>query len=183
MILIDDCKRLNIEYNEVHRAKKILTEDEIIRKIGGSDKTDGSCSSLALAYMGNKIGYDIIDFRGGKSREIFARGDNVAIISNALKGIKEYNDTGLLAAINLLKVEDGKEYYFAVAWYAAIVRKNNGILEYLELQSKKEDLGWHNLDNAELIKRFGFTKEILLILQIILLKLLYLKKTMLSQNY
>ncbi len=36
------------------------------RRLGGGDMTDGgSCFSLALAYIGNIKGYDVLDFRDG----------------------------------------------------------------------------------------------------------------------
>ena len=42
---------LIITYNEIE-AK------DIIKNLGGLDKTKGSCSSVALAYVGNKGGYN-----------------------------------------------------------------------------------------------------------------------------
>ena len=53
-------------------------------------------------------------------------------------------------------MEPGKDYYFACGQHAAIVRNNNGRVEYLELQSHDPNRnGWHALNNNELEHRFG----------------------------
>ena len=57
----------------------------------------------------------------------------------------------------MLNVEKGKEYYLSVGKHAAIVRKTeDGILQYLELQSSKEN-GWKDFsENVRdtLLQRF-----------------------------
>ena len=63
-------KELNdakIDYLPVEKLETPLTDDEIISKVGGGDLTKGSCSSAAFAYIGNKCGYDVTDFRGDDS--------------------------------------------------------------------------------------------------------------------
>ena len=62
----------NVKYNEAKLLKKSLSTDKIVERLGGGDKTEGSCSSLAFAYIGNKNGIDVLDFRGGKSQEKFS---------------------------------------------------------------------------------------------------------------
>ncbi|HGQ4216718.1 TPA: hypothetical protein ACL7J0_001611 [Streptococcus pneumoniae] len=59
--------QIGITSNPITKSLKKLTEEEIIQAISGGDKTKGSCSSLAFAYIGNKAGYTVLDFRGGKS--------------------------------------------------------------------------------------------------------------------
>ena len=56
---------------ECQKYDKIPTEDEIINFVGGHDLTDGSCTSVALAYIGNKIGLKVLDFRDGASKMFF----------------------------------------------------------------------------------------------------------------
>lgn len=76
-----------IEYNEVKELDRELEEWEIISRISGGDKTDGSCSSVAFAYIGNKNGLDVLDFRDGDSRKFFADSMNVRRIAQ-LDGVK-----------------------------------------------------------------------------------------------
>lgn len=137
-----ECLNKNIDFNPIKKHTKKLTEKEIIDYLAGGDKTKGSCSSAAFAYIGNKSGYDVLDFRGGESCNIFSKTQNIVKIAN-LKGVRsfieqEYND--YVALKKLLKnVEEDKEYYLAVGGHAAIIRKTEGKLQYLELQSKKEN--------------------------------------------
>ena len=56
----------------------------IIEKLGGGDKTNGSCASVAFAYVGNKNGLDVTDFRGGGSQMIFSRSGNIEQIIKTL---------------------------------------------------------------------------------------------------
>lgn len=70
-----------IKVNPIKRSKVKKTEDAIIKAVGGGDQTKGSCSSLALAYIGNKAGFDVLDYRDGKSRTFFASMLNIKNIS------------------------------------------------------------------------------------------------------
>lgn len=49
--------------------------------------TKGSCTSLALAYAGNKGGVDVLDFRGGKSCDFFSKTANIRDITK-FNGVK-----------------------------------------------------------------------------------------------
>lgn len=155
--IIKDLESRKIEYNEVKKLNKKLTTDEIVAKIGGGDMTGGSCSSVAFAYIGNKNGLDVLDFRGGDSLNYFSKSGHIMEIAN-IKGVKcvvdeNYND--ILSAINLLKTaEEGKEYYLSIGNHASIVRKKDNIYEYLELQTEKNN-GFKKLSNEILKKRFG----------------------------
>lgn len=150
-----------VEYKQVEYLKKKLSDDEIINRLAGGDMTKGSCSSLGFAYIGNKNGFDCIDFRGGKSQMFFARTSNIVEIAN-LKGInstviKEMND--FKGANELLKsMADNKEYYLATGRHAAIVKRVDGSYQYLELQSRIEN-GFKPLDNDVLKRRFGCQKS------------------------
>ena len=146
-----------VEYNEVKKLQKELTTEEIIKKLGGGDQTKGSCSSLAFAYIGNRNGYDVLDFRGGISTEIFATTRNIVEIANLdgieSKVIKRANDYNAVKEL-LTFVEEKKEYYLETGKHAAIIRIGNRGFEYLELQSETEN-GFKKLDSSVLKTRFG----------------------------
>lgn len=149
----------NIAYLKPEKLDKTTSEEQIITRLAGSDQTSGSCSSLAFAYAGNKSGIDILDFRDGESRRYFARNTNIKQIVNAAGGkvVEAYNDFDGARQV-LSTIEVGKEYYFACARHAAIVRKTDNGLEYLELQSELKK-GWHRLTSDELRWRFGAKKS------------------------
>ena len=151
----------SVEYRAVAKHKTPLTDDEIIDALGGGDMTRGSCASLGLAYMGQKGGLNVLDFRDGASRNFFSKTFNLETICR-LPGVKSISETAksaVTAGNKLLKrVEVGREYYFVCGRHAAIVRKKeDGILQYLELQSATRN-GWHNFDEKPrytLSSRFG----------------------------
>ena len=134
-----------------------LSEDEIINRLGGGDMTNGSCSSLAFAYAGNKGQMDVLDFRGGDSQKIFAKNSTIREIAS-FQGVdsKIVVDTNDFRATNdLLKTtQTGKEYYLAVGSHAAIIRKTGSGFEYLELQSATSN-GFKPLTSNVLKQRFG----------------------------
>ena len=156
-----ECLKNEVKYNKAQKASTDRAEEDIISKLGGGDLTEGSCSSLALAYAGNKSGYIVLDFRGGASTSIFAKRSTILEIAQ-LPGIKstiltEYND---FTAVNkLLKTaEEGKEYYLCAGRHAAIIRNSGKGFEYLELQSSSDN-GFKSLSEAELKHRFGCQKS------------------------
>ncbi|ALF22032.1 minor capsid protein [Fusobacterium animalis] len=146
-----------VEYNEVKKLQKELTTEEIIKKLGGGDKTGGSCSSVAFAYIGNRNGYDVLDFRGGKSMNIFASTRSIVEIANLddiqSKITKNTNDFKAVKELLTFAKED-KEYYLATGGHAAIIRKTNQGFEYLELQTEDKN-GFKKLDKTALKSRFG----------------------------
>lgn len=151
-----------IAYNKVEALRTALTDNEIIIKLAGGDLTKGSCASLGLAYVGNKNGFDVTDFRGGESCDFFARYSSLKEIMKLLPedSIKKAVARSYITSGNkLLKtVEKGKEYYFVCGRHAAIVRRTNeDVLQYLELQSAKRS-GWTNFNGNPrytLKNRFG----------------------------
>ena len=151
----------NIDVVPVQKLAEALTTQQIIDRIGGADQTIGSCSSLTLAYGGNKAGYDVLDFRGGASCKVFARYDSMQEIAQfkGVDGIVVSDYNGFKSANKALaSVEAGKEYYFATASHAAVVRKSETGLEYLELQSAGNN-GFHALNDSVLKWRFGAHKS------------------------
>nr|DAQ60834.1 MAG TPA: hypothetical protein [Caudoviricetes sp.] len=153
--------QIGITSNPITKSPKKLTEEEIIQAISGGDKTKGSCSSAAFAYIGNKGGYTVLDFRGGESCDFFSRNSRIKMIGN-LPGVKMHvakNTNDFKATKELLEnVENGNEYYLATGRHAAIIRKNDNLVEYLELQSKIVN-GFKPFDETVLKKRFKAQKS------------------------
>ena len=151
---IKELEELKVEYNKVKLLKTKLSENEIITRVGGGDLTQGSCASLCLAYAGNKLGFDVLDFRNGESRTYFARKiDNITGLAGGFVE-KDYND---YKAINkLLKnVEIDKEYILSTGSHASIIKKSKEKgWEYLELQSPTSN-GYKPLTNESLKYRFN----------------------------
>jgi len=162
--LIENIKNwgAEIEYKEVKYLDKALTESEIIGRISGGDMTKGSCSSLSYAYIANKHGLDVRDFRGGESCEFFALRKNSSLI-NQLDNVdtqtfyfkKEASE--LAKKLKELDLEKGKEYRLSCGKHAAIIRNTDKGYEYLELQSA-ERAGWH-LFTTKFVGRYEKTEE------------------------
>lgn len=150
--------------NAVKRLEKPLTEEQIIGKISGGDMTDGSCVSVALTYAANKLGLDVNDFRGGKSRELFCCRSNTRNLYK-VSGVKSQviqGDTKAKAGkAALATMEEGKEYILHCGRHAAIVRVKDGVKQYLELQDPRAgNNGWTDFSNKasdphSINKRFG----------------------------
>jgi len=148
-----------IKKEPVRQLTSTLTDDEIIQKIGGGDRTKGSCSSLALSYAGNKNGIDVTDFRGGNSQAMFARTSNIMQFVTLADGQTVMNYNGITGAQEALAMmEQGKQYYFFAGQHAAIVRRTGNAFEYLELQTVSNN-GWHELTTAALRDRFGVKRS------------------------
>ncbi|MBQ5333642.1 MAG: hypothetical protein J6K92_10375 [Oscillospiraceae bacterium] len=148
----------NIEYKEVQPLKNVLTTDEICAKLSGGDMTKGSCSSLVLAFIGNEIGYDVTDYRGGESQDFFSRNLYISSIVKNSGGIEYKDMNAIKSTMKELNenVEEGKHYYLAVGQHAAIIRKNGSKFEYLEMQSRySEKNTFHELNEKVLHDRFG----------------------------
>lgn len=147
---------LKVEYNPVQKLKNPLTTDEIIEKISGGDKTKGSCASLGFTYIANKNGLDVVDFRGGESQDFFSTTGNIYKISQlpGVKSIVEENFNDIMGTMNLLKsVEEGKEYLLATGSHAAIIKQIDDKIQFLELQSPKQN-GFKPLTTNTLKNRF-----------------------------
>ena len=161
----DIAEKRGVAYNAVTRHVKQPTEQEIIDVLAGGDKTKGSCASVALAYVGQKKGYNVLDFRDGDSRSTFSADSTLQKLKE-LPGIvwdEQHGRYGITTGNQLLKrVEVGKEYYFCACRHAAIVKKlDTGQLQYLELQSARQN-GWKDFNgNARhtLSVRFGGTSS------------------------
>lgn len=148
-----------VEHRPIKLASEERSERQIISSISGDDRTEGSCSSLALAYAGNRAGYVVYDFRDGQSRVVFSLRSSIEQIAN-MEGVQSIilrGTSDIDCAEQLLSnMEPGREYYMGTGEHAAIVRLNNeGHYQYLELQgANPSDNGWFSLTQRELYQRF-----------------------------
>ena len=159
-----------IPYNPVKHFDKQPSEADIIERLAGGDMTKGSCSSLAFAYCGNKNGLNVLDFRGGDSQWFFSINGHIQKVLDlpGIVGRIEKVQKEAIGTWNILKeLELNKEYYLATGKHAAIVRRTEKGVEYLELQSKNEN-GWMPFEGNKrydspvrvLMKRFGCRKTV-----------------------
>lgn len=153
--IIRDVQKKRVKYNNVKKLEKALSEQQIIEKIGLFDPTDGSCSSQALAYIANKYGFNVNDYRGGESRAFFAADDTIKRLAKVGGFAVKTNDGFKNAKMLLQHVETGKEYYFTSGVHVAIIRKKGDIFEFLELQDKPQKNGFKPLTSLDLEGRFG----------------------------
>lgn len=157
----DRLRDLGVENVAVSKIDKQISHEEIVNKVAGGDKTKGSCVSVALAYMGNTMGYDVLDFRGGSSWDAFASSKLCKEMAK-LKGVdgivqEEYNDVD--NAVKLVKtMQSNKNYLLVVGSHASIVRKTDKGYEYLEMQSHSEN-GFKPLSVDTFRNRFGCKKS------------------------
>lgn len=163
VLVRDEIDSIGIQHRAINAYGRNRSSEEIVSRLSGGDNTKGACSSLAFAYAGNRAGYDVLDFRGGNSCEFFASNRSIQMIAD-LPGVKSniiYGRNDLLCANTLLdSMDDEKEYYLATGVHATIVRRHDGRLEYLELQSSEsKENGWHGLNDYELIIRFNCVYE------------------------
>lgn len=163
--ILSAAQKRNIDYNPVYNHIKQLTDDEIISAVSGGDMTQGSCASVGLAYIGQKQGWDVLDFRDGHSRRVFGLTTNLDKLSrmDGIKAIRAQGACSMTVGNRLVKqCEAGKEYYLAVGRHASVIRKTtDGKLQYLELQSKNKS-GWTDFDGNPrytLHTRFGCSNK------------------------
>ena len=144
--LVDEAEGKGVFYDRPAPYSVKPSTDSIVDRVAGGDLTEGSCASLGFCYIGQKDGYDVLDFRDGASRELFSTrcGQLVSGISRETGKplFTAETKTGTGGAIRLTKqMEPGKEYYLVTGKHAAIMRKRDNQIEYLELQSSREN-GW-----------------------------------------
>jgi SPP1 gp7 family putative phage head morphogenesis protein len=156
-----EAKANNVEYNEVQPLGKKLSSEEIIKRVGGGDKTEGSCASLVYAYIGNRGGFDVLDFRGGNSLRTFSKKGCAKTIAtlDGVRSVRVTSNNDFTAVAQLLsKAEKGKEYYLSTGKHASIIRKTDKGFEYLELQHPTDN-GFKPLTTTTLKTRFGCKKS------------------------
>lgn len=174
--VLDEFEKNGIAYNPVDRLAAKPTESDILSTIAGGDMTRGSCASVGLAYIGQKLGWDVRDYRGGESLNWFSGKTAKLRMWDAL-GVKPIEESSAKSDLTngkriLSQMLPGKEYYLSVGRHAAIVRavdddvidqvtgevlKTVTKYQYLELQSATKS-GWHDFekDVRDTLKwRFG----------------------------
>ena len=160
--IVNHLTKSNVAYRPLQIAHGNRTTEDIVNKLSGGDLTQGSCSSLALAYAGNVAGYEVLDFRDGASRDYFSSRSSIQKIAS-LPNVRSVtlNGTDDIASANQLlqDMTPGKEYYLATGQHAAIVRNTGNGYEYLELQHPSNGNGWHELDDYILTARFGASRN------------------------
>jgi len=161
--VVQKLEKAGVQRVKFTKRETPLSEEEIIAKLAGADKTKGSCSSLAFAYAGQKGGCDVLDFRGGESQFQISLTSRIMEIGKLDGVVCETSTSGndfTNAHALLKKVVHGKEYYFTAGKHAAVVRRTKeGVLQYLELQSGRRKNTWYTLDDSELKWRFGCQKS------------------------
>ena len=147
----------NVEFREPARlSNEEISTEAIVNRIATYDRTGGSCQSAALAYVGNKAGFDVKDFRGGSSYDVMSRTSTILDIAD-LHGvdstvIKSYNDFEAVTSL-LKKCKAGKEYILSTGGHTAVIRKAERGYEFLELQAAYGN-GYWKLTNSVLKERF-----------------------------
>lgn len=176
--LVKRLDKSGVTYREITMHTERMTEDEIIKQLSGGDNTSGSCASVGLAYIGQKGGVNVLDFRGGDSQTFFSTTSHLKELCNLPNAVSfKYNrfSSSVANGARLLKqCELGKEYYFVNGRHASIVRKimdnvtdiftgevtgQEEVLQYLELQSATRS-GWTDFNSNirhTLKWRFGET--------------------------
>jgi HK97 family phage prohead protease len=171
---IAEFKRKNVAYKEVQNLDKPLTESEIIEKVGGGDKTKGSCVSVAYAYAANKAGYDVTDYRGGASQEIMSHDNRYRIdgmtdsVTPGNSILKSMTPGEKMKFLNT-NINEGEEFIVSAGQHCAVVKKSSGKLHYLELQQEPGVRyssgeiginGWRPMTKASTMsERFGDKKK------------------------
>lgn len=157
--LIKGLKAVGIARVPVRSLSGEATLDSIVKRVGGGDKTAGSCASLCLAFVGNRCGLSVRDFRGGQSQTTFSLRTTWDKINDAVGGVKEVGKNDYELSNKLLAtMSDGKEYILITGGHAAVVRKTAGGYEYLELRSATSN-GYKKLDDDVLKHRFSARKR------------------------
>lgn len=137
------CEKAGVQKLGVKMLENPLNEEEIIKKLGGGDMTEGSCMSLALAYAANKNGLDVLDFRGEPSRYTIATKYPAIAKLPGVKAYRDYGKNDITVCKRLMKnMEPNKEYILISGKHAAVVRSYDGSMKYaewLELQSPNDN--------------------------------------------
>ena len=147
--IVSDMQSKNVEWRTPQKLTGKFDFNSVVDRLGGGDLTRGSCASLSLCYVGQKAGYDVIDFRGGESLNTFCHNTRAvmrSLIENGKAAIKTEAASSLTAAKKAMKqMEDGKEYILITGRHASVVKQEKGEYYYLELQSGRQgENGWNS---------------------------------------
>lgn len=163
--LVASLKRYKIPAVPVKPLQRQLAHEEILDKLARLDPTAGSCSSVSMAYIANKAGYDVQDYRGGDSQDWFSRkGWKVQALKEwfGVKGKYEVTREEIKTVQTwLTSLDPKKEYLIGAGAHTTIVCRdqNTPIVWYLELQRGRSAAGWKQLTEKALIERFNCKKQ------------------------
>lgn len=161
--ILDNAK---VEKREVRKLAEPLSDFNIISKVGGVDNSLGSCASLALSYIANKMGYDVTDYRGGSSQFIFSDPSTLDKIVS-IEGLSKFEEKAGYDYLFPNQIFDKcweqtipeKEYLVVTGEHAAIVRDKGNKRSYLELQLEPNENGWKKWSSETLTRRFNCSKK------------------------
>lgn len=147
-------QRASLVRSDINRLAKAETELESICKLAGGDRTKGSCFSLAQAFAARRLGYDVLDYRGGISCDVHGFDDRAGYLADFGRFRKKSSEEVFNYVTSNTSI--GECYLLATNLHAAIVKKMQGDkLFYLELQSSNESWyknGWHRLTGPGMLK-------------------------------
>lgn len=156
--LVIQANAAEVEWRDVKPLEEPLDDTDILKKVAAGDGTKGSCVSQTMSRIGNSMGYDVNDLRGGKSCDFFAEDGTARQITDAAEGFTETgkDDYAMWDAIKK-NIREGQEYVIWLGGHCATVRKVGRAYEYLELQAEMGN-GWKAMDPTLLKKRFKCAK-------------------------
>lgn len=158
-VLENELIKAKVKFNQCKDLSSKEISNKAISILSGGDMTGGSCASLALAYIGRRNGIDVVDYRGGSSRELFSVKANTRNLAKAIGvDFKIYKDVkNGFSALKDAKLEPNKEYVVSYARHMAVVKSDKyGFLSYLELQSPRQAMNnWARMSAETMDIRFG----------------------------
>lgn len=158
---IKNVLKAKVKYNQCKDLPFRETSLKAVSVLSGGDMTGGSCASLALSYVGRRKGIDVIDYRGGNSRDWFSSKENKVSLGEAIgASFKVYKNNNGKSGFSILKeagLDSDKEYLVGYARHMAVVKVDKwGYFSYLELQSPIQPMNnWTRMNDSKMEVRFG----------------------------
>lgn len=151
-----------VKYNQPKYLPFSQRNDKtIINKICVTDDEDrmGSCTSLALAYVGNLMGLDVVDSRQDEATKMLQDNKYIKKVAKLTQNpiIVKMNDDFQAWKMVKTKMVNGGKYVLSIGEHTAIIRKRNNKISYLDLQIGEQS-GWKKW-SEKTHARFGFHDE------------------------
>ena len=148
-----------VKYNQPKYLPFSQRNDKtIINKICVTDDEDrmGSCTSLALAYVGNLMGLDVVDSRQDEVTKMLQNNKYIKKVAELIQNpiIVKTNDDFQAWEMLKTKMVNGGKYVLSIGEHTAIIRKRNNKISYLDLQAGEQS-GWRKWSEKTHL-RFGF---------------------------
>lgn len=148
-----------VKYNQPNYLPLSQRNDaSVIEKINikNGEDTLGSCTSLALTYVGNEMGLNVIDSRQDKVTELLQQNKYIKKIAKLTSNpiIVEKSDDYEAWSLLQKQMQIDKKYVLSIGEHTAVVKKNKNGINYLDLQ-RGEESGWKKWSKST-PKRFGF---------------------------